>query len=707
MASLTSLTGIMSNATSGLAAAQTQLTTVSNNVANVDTTGYIREVANQQAAVAGGVGDGVTISQIQNATNQFLQAASLSANAQSGQASSISNIIDQAQSLFGDPSGTTSYFSTLNNVFTAFSSLASNPTTSGQSSALSAVSSFFTQSSDLSASLTQLSSQSDQQMASDVSQVNQLLSQIDGLNAEISRATATGTNGTGAENQQAQLINQLSSLMTVNVSSLPSGGVVVRASDGTALAGDGSGPATLKYDPSGPTGVLSITNGTGVTQSFGARVGSGALAGLLQLRNVELPKLSGQLSELTSGVASQLNQISNSYSAVPPPTTMTGQNTGLDIASAVSGFTGTTTIAEVNTSTNAIDHQIAIDFTAGTISVDGGATTSFTPSTFLSTLNSAMGGGSASYTNGVLSLGAPSGDGLAIQDSSTTPSSNGGQGFSAYFGLNNLVSSSALTNYKTGLTSSSASNFPSGQTIQLQVTDANGNPIQDVTVTTPAGGTMASLIGALNASPGGVGAYGAFALDSSGQLAFTPNNNSGASIAVLADNTANTGAGASLTQLFGIGSAARNGRTGSFAVNSNLLANPTTLPMAALNLSATAGTAALEAGDTTGADALGQAGTAVHSFGAAGNLPAMSTSLSDYSANIAASIAQTASNASASNTQAQSVASEASARLSTYQGVNLDNELVNLTTYQQAYNASARLITAVQGMYTTLLNLVQ
>jgi flagellar hook-associated protein 1 FlgK len=704
---MSSLNGIMSNAASGVMAAQTQLNTISNNIANINTTGYVREVANQQSMVAGGAGDGVTITSIQNAANQYLQTASLSASSSSGQQNIVSTTIDQAQALFGDPSSTTSYFSTLDNVFTAFSTLAATPSTAGQSQALANVQTFLSQSSDLSTSLGQLSSQSDTQIASDVTQVNQLLTQIDGLNADISRATATGSDATGSQNQQAQLINTLSTLMNVNVSSLPSGGSVVRAADGTALAGDGSGPATLSYSASGPSGQLSITNGTGVTQPVGAKLSSGELQGLLQLRNVDLPQMQSQLSELTSGVASQLNTISNSYSSVPPPTTMTGQNTGLDIASAISGFTGKTTIAEVNTTTSAVDHQISIDFGAGTISVDGGAATSFTPATFLTKLNTAMGaGGSATFTNGALTLNAPNGDGIAIQDNPTTPSSNGGQGFSAYFGLNNLVTSSTFTNYNTGLTSTSASGFPAGQTLQLQLSGSSGALIQDVTVTTPAGTTMASMLGALNASPGGVGAYGAFSLNSKGQLSFAANNNSGVTVAVVADNTANTATGASISQLFGIGAAARNNRTGSYSVNSAVLANPSTLPMATLNLSAAAGTAALAAGDTSGADALGQAGGSTYSFNAAGGLPAATISLSDYAANISASVALKASNAAANKTQAQAVATEATSRLGTAEGVNLDTELVNLTTYQQSYNASARMIQAAENIYTTLLGLV-
>ncbi len=702
-----SLTSIMSNASSGLQAAQTQLKTISDNVANVDTAGYIRKVANQQSLVTAGQGAGVTITQIQNATDKFLQAATLSAGADSGKSSIQSSILDQAQSLFGDPSDTGSYFSTLDNVFSAFSSLSANNSSAGRAQALSQVSTFLNQSSALSSSLGQLSTQADQRLTSDVGTVNQLLSQIDGLNTEISRATATGGDATGAQNQQSQLIDQLSSLMDVKVSSTATGGVIVRASDGTALAGDGSGPAKLSYDGSGSIGQLSITNGAGVTQPLGGRLTSGELKGLIDLRNTDLPQVQNQLAELTSGVADTLNQISNSYSAVPPPTTMTGANTGLDAASAVSGFTGKTTIAEVDSSNSTLTHRIDTDFDAGSISVDGGAATSFTPSTFISTLNSAMGtGGSASFSNGALSLTSATGTGLAIQDNATTPASNGGRGFSAYFGLNNIVSSTGLTNYNTGLSSTDASGFPAGQTIQFQLSDANGVPMQKVTVTTPAGTTMASLVGALNASPNGVGLYGAFALDVNGQLAFTPNAGSGVSLSVAADNTANTATGASLSQLFGIGDAQRGSRASSFSVNSGMLANPGKLPMAKLNLSATPGTAVLASDDTTGADALGQGGTAIHSFSAAGGLAAATTGLSDYAANISASIARKSANADAASTQATAVATEATSRRSSSEGVNLDSELVNLTTYQQSYNASARMIQAAKDMFDTLINMV-
>ena len=48
---------------------------------------------------------------------------------------------------------------------------------------------------------------------------------------------------------------------------------------------------------------------------------------------------------------------------------------------------------------------------------------------------------------------------------------------------------------------------------------------------------------------------------------------------------------------------------------------------------------------------------------------------------------------------------EATNRQASTSGVNLDEELVNLTTYQQAYSASARLLSVVDQLYETLLQI--
>jgi flagellar hook-associated protein 1 len=44
-------------------------------------------------------------------------------------------------------------------------------------------------------------------------------------------------------------------------------------------------------------------------------------------------------------------------------------------------------------------------------------------------------------------------------------------------------------------------------------------------------------------------------------------------------------------------------------------------------------------------------------------------------------------------------------RLQSETGVNLDQELANLTVYQNAYGASARVISTIQTMYDSLMNI--
>ncbi len=89
-----SLTNIMSSATTGLMAAQTGLRTVSDNIANVNTAGYVRKVVNQAPLVASGMGVGVDITGISRAADAFLQRAALTARSSSAQAGVQAEALD-------------------------------------------------------------------------------------------------------------------------------------------------------------------------------------------------------------------------------------------------------------------------------------------------------------------------------------------------------------------------------------------------------------------------------------------------------------------------------------------------------------------------------------------------------------------------------------------------------------------------------------
>ena len=700
-----SLSSALGIAVSGLQAAQTGLNAVSNNISNVNTPGYVRELVDQSSVSNAGAGGGVSIDEITRAVNQFLEAANLSATSDSGQAAIVSSTLDQAQSLFGDPTSSTSFFGQLDSVFSAFSTLSQTPSSAGQQAAVSQVSQFLQSGQSINQNLQGLVTQSDQQIGADVSTVNSLLQQIGKLNTSISQAKVNGSDVTGAQNQQSALVNQLTTLVGVNVAQNATGGVTIRAADGSPLVQD-QDAASFSYSVSGGSGQLLVTPVGGVQQPAGSRVASGEISGLLTLRNTDLPTIVSQVSNLLGATANQLNAVSNAYSAQPPPATLTGRNTGLDLATDIAGFTGKTSVAVLNSS-GVVQAQVGIDFSAGTISLNGGTPVSFTPSTFLSTLNSQLGGaGTASFNNGALSISASgSGDGVAISDDATAPSQKAGQGFSQFFGLNDLVTSSSNTDFATGLTGASASGYPAGQSITFALTGSDGSLLKNVTVTTPPGGTVGDVVNALNSRASGVGLYGAFALDANGQLGFTPSGGSGVSLAVLNDSTANTATGTSLSQLFGIGDATRAAAQSTLAVRADITADPTRLQGATVDLSGGVGSTALSLVDNSGAAAFAAAGQTSIPISASLGLAATTSTLSNYAAAISQAIASTASSASTQATTASAVSSEAQTRLSSTEGVNIDQELVSLTTYQQAYSASARIVQAVSDLFTTLIGI--
>lgn len=705
-----SLNSVMATATSGMMAAQTGLRVTSDNIANVNTKGYVRKTISQSNLLSNGMGVGVNIDAIKRATDRFLQGASLNAASDSGRAAVVASTLDSAQQLFGDPSDDSSFFSRLDDVFSAFSSAQDDPSsTLRRTQALTRVSDFLNESSRITSSISKLGKDADTRISADVDRINDLLSEIDSLNADITRARVAGADATGAENVQASRVDELAKLMNVQITPRTMGGVMVRSTEGLSLAGDGAAKVTYQTSPTA-TGYLTVQLANGSPVPTPLNISSGELRGLIEIRNTELVNLSDQLGEFTSRAAEQINRAANAASAVPAPTTLTGRDTGLDAQAAIKGFTGKTTIA-LTDGAGVIQRRIDIDFSTGAMSVDGvpmASPPAFTTATFVTQLNTAMGAlGSAGFAGGALTLSGVGGLGVAIADDATTPANKAGKGFSHYFGLNDIIRTDGYSPYETGLGATDLHGFTSGD-MTIRLTDVEGGRIRDVLVTPPAGGTMQDLLDALNSRAGGVGLYGSFSLNTKGQISFTSNSTSPVTMSVVADNTERGVGGPSVSQLFGIGPAERSTRGEKFYVDPTMDQNPARLPFAQLDLTQTVGgKAALTIGDGRGALALAKSGDTVTSFSAAGDTAAVTMSVTRYATDFSGSIARKSATAESRKDAAASVSSEIDSQRQSEEGVNLDEELINLTTYQQAFNASARLIQAAKDMYDVLTDLVR
>ncbi|MDO1559371.1 flagellar hook-associated protein FlgK [Brevundimonas sp. 2R-24] len=704
-----SLSLILNTATSGLHTAQTQLRVVSDNVANVNTPGYVRKIADQVAVSSQGIGAGVDVARVRLATDRFLQAASLTAGSESGRQTVRAQLFDRIQAMFGDPGSSSGFFAQIDSMFAAFSAIAEDPvSTPLRQDVLFRIQGLFDESARISGQIQDIRQDADGRIQSAVERVNDLLSQIEALNTEIARANVTGSDATGAESTQAALIASLAEFMDIRTSVRPVGGVSIRTNAGLLLAGDGA--ASLSYQRAGAVnaetqfGELWITEPRGEKRALLDTLSSGQLKGLVELRDVEAPAAAERLAELMTRMADELNRGHNAATATPPPSSLTGRNTGMTLETALQGFTGSTSIVATSASGAIVGRA---DVVFGPPLTVGGTPSS--AATFLADVNAQLGGtATLAFSNGVLSLTGAGSNGVAVADPAGAASDKAGRGFSHFFGLNDLVRADRLSLYDTGLSAASAHGFSTGETVAFRFRNAGGARVRDLTFTIPAGvATVGQLVTALNDPASGVGRFGTFSLGANGALSFTANAGSGVSMSVLEDRTTQVPSGVSFTELFGVGQGVRASRADAFSVRADILASPRLLAAGQLDLTAAAGVPAVASGDGRGALKLADAGQRAAAFQAAGGSAANQISVSRYAAEFSGHLGGQAAAAEDRRAAAEALHDEAVNRQLSQEGVNLDEELVKLTTYQQAFAASARLIQTAGDLYDVLLGMMR
>jgi flagellar hook-associated protein 1 FlgK len=430
------------------------------------------------------------------------------------------------------------------------------------------------------------------------------------------------------------------------------------------------------------------------------------LKGLIDMRDQVLGGLSDSLGNLAQQTALAFNAQSNANAAYPPPTSLTGRQTGL-LSTDGLNFTGKTTIAVADSSGNLVS-RIDVNFGAGTLSVDGGASVSIgsTLGSFTTALNAALGAnGSASFTNGQLSISASGSNGIVVQDDATTPAQRGSTGFSQFFGLNDVFKSQSPSVTATGLTAADSSGLAAGGVISLALKGPDGDIAKNVSITTTAGQTIGNVISALNTAMGGAAT---FTLNPDGSISTaTSALYSGYSLNVTSDTTQRGATGVSFSQMFGLGDNAKAQQAADFGLTTAVSNNPARIGFGipAITPSTVAGDTIVSAGDNAGAIALQNVISKTQSFQAAGSIAAQTSSLSDYVASFYQAVSTQSNAVTANQTTQDDRLTEANQRVSSYSGVNLDEELTALTTYQQAYAAGARIMTVVDQLYQTLLGI--
>ncbi len=304
---MSGLFGSLSIALSSLSVSQQEMATTSNNVANANTPGYSREVSDIAAGdpITEGVlseGTGVVLEKIESLRDPILQ---IQINQSTQQNSSLNAALTQLQQIESQfASSTSGIGADISNFFNSLQQLAPDPTDINlRQSVLNAAKTLATDFNSAASSLQTQSGNIDQNIVSSVTQVNSLTSQIASVDQQISNVQgATLGNGSGTlVDTRNNLIQQLSALVDVQV--IPTDqGVTLATSNGTTLVSGSQSFALTTQLGSG--GVHDVFAGT---EDITSSLTGGSLAGLIQVRDQEIPSIGSSLDQLAAGLANGLN----------------------------------------------------------------------------------------------------------------------------------------------------------------------------------------------------------------------------------------------------------------------------------------------------------------------------------------------------------------------------------------------------------------
>jgi flagellar hook-associated protein 1 len=432
-------------AISSLMTTQVQMSVASANIANADTTGYTEKTANQTATVSVGVGTGATITGITSNVDKLLLKSLMQATSALGSADTSNTYLNQLQALYGSSSGTSSAGTSLANAIATFesaiSSLSSTPNSASlQANAVSALDDLASQLRETSSGIQKLRSNADQDIASDVSDVNQQLNAIASLNAQIKQAAASGQPTGDLEDQRNTALQDISSKMNVSYFISSSGDMQVYTTSGQALVDSSVHPlsytaassvaASSTYSATPPSGFSGITvNGVDIT----SQITSGDIGSLISLRDTVLPAAQSQLDQLATQLASSLNAVHNTGTALPPPATLTG--TATVTASTPLNGSGTVRIAVTDQKGNLSSYQ------------DLDLSSYATVGDLVSAINGISGLSASINSSGhVVISSTGSGTGVSINEMTSSVGSSGA-GLSDYLGLNDLVTATGASDF--------------------------------------------------------------------------------------------------------------------------------------------------------------------------------------------------------------------------------------------------------------------
>ena len=306
--------GIFGSGISGLRVSQRALATTGHNIANAETPGYSRQRVELvprpgQPSGAGFIGKGVEASTVERVYDAFITGQVRAATTDVAHAEQLHELSKQIDNLMASPQ--TGLAPMLDSFFSSLHELADDPASIpvrqvvlGEAEAL--VQRFHT----LDRQLGQLDQRINEQVVQNVDEINVLTAKIAELNQiiPVARGAASGQPPNDLLDQRDELIRQLSERIGIQTFEQDGNFINVTTNGGQALV---IGTTTARLDvvanSFNPTRNEVAYTVSGTTQIISDRISGGSLAGALDFRRQMLDEAQNSLGRIAVGLASTMN----------------------------------------------------------------------------------------------------------------------------------------------------------------------------------------------------------------------------------------------------------------------------------------------------------------------------------------------------------------------------------------------------------------
>lgn len=301
-----SLTQLLYTARDSLTAQSYGLNVTGQNITNVNTPGYVRRDPLLETRALGTATTGsVVATGLRRATDVYIERRELSALGTSSAASEHDSQLASVEALFNDLSGT-GMGSALDNLFSSFSALASNPNDpTTRAAVLGAAGAFADRANSLGNALSDSKNELIKQAQETAAQINEKANSISELNRRIMAAQAQGQDAADLKDQRNSVLLDLGKLVDIRTIPDDKGSIIVQASGSSLVDGTDVRPITVDLNADGSLKFMSSRGSTSteITQFLSG----GKLAGIKEARDVDIFDVASKLDQLVFDVGNAVN----------------------------------------------------------------------------------------------------------------------------------------------------------------------------------------------------------------------------------------------------------------------------------------------------------------------------------------------------------------------------------------------------------------